>query len=623
MTERTIGPGTLLAGRFRLEDLLDESEGGKFWRATDRILARNVAVHVVASSNPRAQAVLDAARISATIIDGHLLRVLDADVEDDVVYVVNEWGSGMSLDRILDEGPLSPRRAAWVAKEVAEAICTAHRSGVAHGRLLPENVLITETGAVKLIGFVVDAALRGGHPGDDAAAAAAQQTDVTDLGAVLYAGLTGRWPGSPGSAVPAAPSEDGCALRPRQVRAGVPNALDAICRGVLGSPGHHPPAPSVSTAVEVFAALSDYIGDPAATAYFAGPSEDTPTQATPVGPGPGGTGDAEATQAGTPVFSGESIGGWASPSGGGDAGGTKYADRADDLRPRQDPPPPPPVLPEADPRPLFAAGPAAASRTAPTSDPWPTTGGRTSTGVPPQASSRNGPLPAAWGPDVQPEDTDTGDLSGGYDTGTWGADRPGTSWLKLAAGLAGIVVVVVAAVFAFNQGRDTTEPTPPRGGSNPSGTPASEPIKVAAVADFDPEGDPAEENPDEAPLAVDGDPSTAWSTMTYFNDPQLGGLKSGVGLVVDLGSIQRLSAVKLTLLGTPTSVQIRTAPDLARRPTGNAGLDVVAGARGVGTATTLRLDEPVETRYFVVWLTSLPPTTGGFEGRVAEIVPRS
>ena len=144
----------------RLDDLLDETDGARFWRATDQTLARSVAVHVLADSDPRADSLLTAARTSALVTDGHLLRVLDAAAEDGVVYVVNEWGSGVSLDRLLAEGPLSPRRAAWVVKEVAEAIATAHRNGVAHGRLLPENVMITEAGSVKLVGFVVDAVLR-------------------------------------------------------------------------------------------------------------------------------------------------------------------------------------------------------------------------------------------------------------------------------------------------------------------------------------------------------------------------------------------------------------------------------------------------------------------------------
>ncbi|MGZ4580103.1 MAG: hypothetical protein ACXVXG_05660, partial [Nocardioidaceae bacterium] len=136
MADQPIGPGTLLAGRFTLEDLLEETEGARFWRATDRTLARNVAVHVIAASDPRANALLNAARSSATVTDGRLLRVLDAAIEDDVVYVVNEWGSGVSLDRMLAEGPLSARRAAWVVKEVADAISTAHRHGVAKGAVL-------------------------------------------------------------------------------------------------------------------------------------------------------------------------------------------------------------------------------------------------------------------------------------------------------------------------------------------------------------------------------------------------------------------------------------------------------------------------------------------------------
>src|SRR3954463_9123857 len=155
MADTPFGPGTVLAGRFALDVLLDEHGGARFWRATDQTLARSVAVHVLPESDARAGALLTAARTSALVTDGHLLRVLDAAAEDGVVYVVNEWGYGVSLDRMLAEGPLPPRRAAWVVKEVAEAISTAHRNGVAHGRLLPENVMITEAGSVKLVGFVM------------------------------------------------------------------------------------------------------------------------------------------------------------------------------------------------------------------------------------------------------------------------------------------------------------------------------------------------------------------------------------------------------------------------------------------------------------------------------------
>ena len=92
--------------------------------------------------------------------------MLDADQADGLCFVVNEWGSGSSLDIMLaNEGPLGARRAAWLVSEVAASIAVAHDAGVAHGRLVPENVLVDRTGSVRVIGFSVDAALHGLPPG--------------------------------------------------------------------------------------------------------------------------------------------------------------------------------------------------------------------------------------------------------------------------------------------------------------------------------------------------------------------------------------------------------------------------------------------------------------------------
>ncbi|MGZ4429961.1 MAG: protein kinase family protein, partial [Nocardioidaceae bacterium] len=115
----------------------------------------------------------------------------------------------------------------------------------------------------------------------------------------------------------------------------------------------------------------------------------------------------------------------------------------------------------------------------------------------------------------------------------------------------------------------------------------------------------------------------AWSTMTYYGNPRLGGLKSGVGLVVDLGKPQKLGSVQLTLGGSPTSVEILGAPGSTTAPTSASGLKTLASADGAGTTADLTLKAPVTTRYFVVWLTSLPQGAGGYQGHVAEIVPKS
>ena len=667
MADKVIGPGTVLAGRFRLEDLVQESAGAKFWRATDQTLARNVAVNVLDAADHRADALLRAARTSATVTDGHFLRVLDAAEEDGVVYVVNEWGSGISLDKMLGDGPLPTRRAAWLVKEAAEAVTTAHQHGIAHGRLIPENVMVTEAGAVKLIGFVVDAVLNGRQTTgpDGGPPLNEQESDVMNLAALLYATLVGRWPGSAGSSLPEAPREHGRALRPRQVRAGVPRPLDAICDRVLNAETHQH-APAIQTAHEISAALSDFIGDPTGMQAGYEPTTvldraelgralaaDQDPEATQVGQPPTPDGpptprgehkatrpdpapspppdpasspppDPEATQAGVPLFFDDDTGvGWASPA--------RSRGLRSDEEPRYRPAPPPP-LPDLEPRPLFAPDPPGGrTRRDPDDDtiaphrelgpPHDTSAQQHTAGG--GTSGRSGPgtgsLPPVWGPDADQPDDDVED-------GGWGTRDAGKSWLQLAGIVAGCVVLLVAIVVAFNYGLGSGDPDP---GTDADTSPTqaanqpAKPVKIAGVDDFDPQGDPPEENPESAGLAIDGDPDTAWQTLTYQGDPKLGLLKDGVGLLVDLGRPVDVNQVDLTLLGRPTTLEVLAAGEGADVPTSADGLTRVAAAEDAGAKANLKLEDPVTTRYLVVWLTSLPPFSDGYKGQIAEIVVRS
>src|SRR5262245_33409968 len=130
-----IRPGDLIADRYLMVDLLKESEGGLFWRAHDQVLRRHVAFHLITADDSRAPLLLEAAKHSAVVTDPRILRVLDAAEHNGLCYVVNEWGSGKSLDILLADGPISPRRAAWIVSEVAETIAYAHTQGQSHGRL--------------------------------------------------------------------------------------------------------------------------------------------------------------------------------------------------------------------------------------------------------------------------------------------------------------------------------------------------------------------------------------------------------------------------------------------------------------------------------------------------------
>jgi eukaryotic-like serine/threonine-protein kinase len=119
-------------------------------------------------------------------------------------FVVVELVDGSSLSDMLGErGPMPPVGAARVAAEVSAAVAAAHARGIAHGHLVPANVLLTIDGQVKVTDFrLAQAALAAGDPAGPAG-------DVWALGRCLAAMLTGREPAA-GEAVrlgPATPAE--------------------------------------------------------------------------------------------------------------------------------------------------------------------------------------------------------------------------------------------------------------------------------------------------------------------------------------------------------------------------------------------------------------------------------
>jgi putative peptidoglycan lipid II flippase len=149
-----------------------------------------------------------------------------------------------------------------------------------------------------------------------------------------------------------------------------------------------------------------------------------------------------------------------------------------------------------------------------------------------------------------------------------------------------------------------------------------------SARDFDPQGSADKrENPGEVKLGYDGDPATQWQTLTYYNNPRLGGLKRGVGLVLDLGSAVPVTSVTVTLTGNGTDLDLRVpAQDPAattRAPLGSDGdWAVVAKQSGAGRTATLTPKQAVTSRFVLVYLTSLPKEAGGYRGGISEVVVR-
>jgi hypothetical protein len=162
----------------------------------------------------------------------------------------------------------------------------------------------------------------------------------------------------------------------------------------------------------------------------------------------------------------------------------------------------------------------------------------------------------------------------------------------------------------------STPPTGQKAAQDPTPPPV-QPIRIVGAKDFDPLGD-GTENPSGIGRAYDKDLGTFWQTDYYKGTADFGNLKSGVGVILDLGTARNVNSVKVDFVGA-TSVQLMVAGrSTSTRPTELDGFTKVAS--GAGTQVTLKPGSQVTSRFVLVWLTKLPLTSqGDYRGKIAEI----
>jgi CheY-like chemotaxis protein len=268
------GPGTVLAGRYRLDQPIGGGSFGTVFRARHLELEREVAVKVLATSagtDPEALARFRREGVSATRVQHpNAVAVLDFGVNPGgVAYLVMELLEGHSLEKELeDRGPLTPRRCAEIVIPVCSALAAAHAAGVVHRDIKPSNVFLHRTprgevtkildfGIAKLaaeaaIGqsLTIDGSLLGTPaymaPERFRRGPYGPKSDVYSVGAMLYEMLTGRLPFIPSTADPLAlvamqAEEDPPPMRRR--RPDVPASLEVLVRTALNrNPDERPSA---------------------------------------------------------------------------------------------------------------------------------------------------------------------------------------------------------------------------------------------------------------------------------------------------------------------------------------------------------------------------------------------
>lgn len=225
--------GEILAERYQLDQHINnDSAGRQIWRGMDVILRRPVAVVMRYPGGPAATQMLQSAVEVSRIVHPNLAGVYDAIDEGTRAYVVREWIDGASLREHVAVGPFDAERATVVAHATAAAVTAVHSTGMPHGNIHPSTVLIGSDGRVVLADARADGAV-------------APEKDVRAVGAILYFALTGYWPHAEAgpTALPDAPRDPAGGLTsPRQVRADVPDHLDALAMDLLDPRLEPPPA---------------------------------------------------------------------------------------------------------------------------------------------------------------------------------------------------------------------------------------------------------------------------------------------------------------------------------------------------------------------------------------------
>lgn len=204
----------LLAGRYRVGEVIGRGGMSTVYRALDTVLDRTVAVKVLlpalAQSDPSYIARLQReARAAGALRHAAVVKIYDTGTDGDTHYIVMEYVVGQRLDEVIRTKPLETREAARISGQVAQAVAAAHAAGILHRDIKPANLIIDSAGDVKVLDFGIARTAQEttitqtavaigtasymapervlGGPGDE-------RSDIYAIGCLLYALLTGRPP---------------------------------------------------------------------------------------------------------------------------------------------------------------------------------------------------------------------------------------------------------------------------------------------------------------------------------------------------------------------------------------------------------------------------------------------
>src|SRR4051795_1968019 len=206
--------GRVFSGRYEIQREIARGGMAEVYLARDQSLNRPVALKALFPEFAREPSFVERfrreAQAAANLNHPNIVSIYDWGQESGTYFIVMEYVEGRSLRELIQsEGAIEPGQAADIAAEIASALAFAHRSGVVHRDVKPGNVLLTDSGTVKVTDFGIaragtsDGLTQTGSVMGTATYFSPEQaqglpvdgrSDVYALGVVLYEMVTGVAP---------------------------------------------------------------------------------------------------------------------------------------------------------------------------------------------------------------------------------------------------------------------------------------------------------------------------------------------------------------------------------------------------------------------------------------------